>query len=288
MALRRNVMVFFRGKFQNFGNLEWLSEYNIDKNAFDFSCRKSGISLFARLKNGEDFLEKAIESHLPYVDEIVLVDNNSTDKTAEICEKFAKKFPKKVKFFRYTPDVVGVGNEKWAETPENSVHSLVHYYNWTLSKTTCQYVMKLDDDIIATSEISKNFQKILASTPQTLYIVPLINIFSDGSDFLTSLGLKTQILPPIAGIYCDYGLFPVSSKTYFVKARKMEAFIFPFGVNFSRIPLFHLKWLKKTQWRGSYEWKILEEIASFQNDTEYAILDEKFSKKLRELHIFPK
>lgn len=285
MVFRRNLMVFFRGDFKNFENLEWLFEYNIDKNAFDFSRRRPGISLFARLKNGADFLEKAIESHLPYVDEIILVDNNSTDNTAEICEKFAKNFGEKVKFFRYTPEVVAVGNEKWAETPENSVHSLVYYYNWTLSKTTCQYVMKLDDDIIATPEIWKYFQKILSLQSQKLHIIPLINIFRDENNFLTPLGTKTQILPPIAGIYADYGLFPVSEKTYFIKAKNMEAFVFPFGINFSHIPLFHLKWLKKMQWRGSYEGKILEQIARTQDFSEYEILDEKFSKKLEKAWI---
>lgn len=287
MVFRRNLMVFFRGDFKNFENREWLQEYNIDKNAFEFSHRKPGISLFARLKNGADFLEKAIESHLPYVDEIVLVDNNSTEDTAEICEKFAKKFPKKVKFFRYTPDVVGVGNEKWAETPENSVHSLVYYYNWTLSKTTYQYVMKLDDDIIAIPEIWKYFQKILALESEKLHIIPLINIFCDKNNFLTPLGTKTQILPPIAGIYADYGLFPVSPKTYFVKAKNMEAFVFPFGITFSHIPIFHLKWLKKTQWRGSYEGKILEKIAHAQDFSEYEMLDEKLSEQLKEQWIFP-
>jgi hypothetical protein len=34
------------------------------------------------------------------------------------------------------------------DTPENSVHSMIYYYNWTLSKTTYKYVAKLDDDII--------------------------------------------------------------------------------------------------------------------------------------------
>lgn len=70
--------------------------------------RKEGISAFARLKNAEEFLEKVVESYMDFYDEIVLVDNNSTDATPRICEQLAKKYPEKIKFFRYTPEVYGL------------------------------------------------------------------------------------------------------------------------------------------------------------------------------------
>lgn len=70
--------------------------------------RKEGISAFARLKNAEEFLEKVVESYMDFYDEIVLVDNNSTDATPIICEQLAKKYPEKIKFFRYTPEVYGL------------------------------------------------------------------------------------------------------------------------------------------------------------------------------------
>lgn len=70
--------------------------------------RKEGISAFARLKNAEEFLEKVVESYIDFYDEIVLVDNNSTDATPRICEQLARKYPEKIKFFHYTPEVYGL------------------------------------------------------------------------------------------------------------------------------------------------------------------------------------
>jgi len=47
-----------------------------------------------------------IESYLSFVDEIILVDNLSTDKTKEICLKLQKKYPDKIKFYTYPYEVV--------------------------------------------------------------------------------------------------------------------------------------------------------------------------------------
>jgi glycosyltransferase involved in cell wall biosynthesis len=69
------------------------------------SPRKPGISAIMRIKNGEDFLEASIESHLPFYDEIVACYNGCTDNTASILEKLARRHPEKIRVFHYEPDV---------------------------------------------------------------------------------------------------------------------------------------------------------------------------------------
>ncbi len=148
MRYRRLKMLRSRGLFSGMKNREGITEYDISASAFDPSLRKPGVSFFARLKNAADFLEISIRSHLPFATEIVLVDNGSTDSTVEICERLAAEYPEKIRFYRYEPKVVGVGAADWKNTPDDSVHALSYYYNWTLSKTTCTHAAKLDDDMV--------------------------------------------------------------------------------------------------------------------------------------------
>ncbi|MDR0860247.1 MAG: glycosyltransferase family 2 protein [Candidatus Peribacteria bacterium] len=64
------------------------------------------MSAFARLKNGDQFLEKCLLSIKDYVDEVILlVDINSTDNTSKICQKLSKKYPNIFKYYEYEPEV---------------------------------------------------------------------------------------------------------------------------------------------------------------------------------------
>lgn len=81
-------------------NLEGFNEWDID---LDWFTRKKplGISGVARLKNSADFLKLTVESFLPYLDEIILVAEESADDTIEICKQLSEEYPSKVKFFFY-------------------------------------------------------------------------------------------------------------------------------------------------------------------------------------------
>jgi glycosyltransferase involved in cell wall biosynthesis len=61
--------------------------------------RKNGISTLIACQNEEVTVGWAILSFLPFSDEIIVVDNGSTDKTKEIALTIAKQFPEKVRFF---------------------------------------------------------------------------------------------------------------------------------------------------------------------------------------------
>ena len=111
--------------------------------------RPPGISAYMRIKNEQQFVRLAIESHLPFYDEIVAVYNDCTDATPQILRDLAAKYPQKIKVFHYLPKVVPVATKEHAKTPTDSVHSTANYYNYALSKTTYRVAAKLDADHLA-------------------------------------------------------------------------------------------------------------------------------------------
>ena len=129
-----------------------------------------------------------------------------------------KKYPNKVKFYCYTPEVHGVWNAKWQTTPDNSVHALSYYYNRTMSKTSYTYVAKLDDDMLIFDKklLSDLIKKIRSQWLNYLQILPQINLNRiDGTIVTPLVSPSSNILPPIAWLYLDHGIFPISPKTYF-------------------------------------------------------------------------
>lgn len=284
MVLKRNLLSKKLWNFKHYENIEWLKEFNIDKDSFDSSKRKNGISLFARLKNWEEFLKQTILSQESFFDEIILVDNNSTDETKQICLDLLNKFQNKIKFYEYTPEVYPVWHEKWSSIKDNSVHSLSYYYNWTLSKTNYKYVAKLDDDIIAYDEklIRNITDNIRDKGLNYLQIIPQLNVSDINWDLKTPISQpNSKILPPIAWLYLDHWIFPISEKTYFVNDKTMETFIFPFWAKISSIWFMHLKWMKK--WIKNWKWDMKKLAKNILDKSTYIKLPEQFKEKLKNI-----
>lgn len=129
------------------------------------------------------YLEKVVEAHLPYLDEIILVDNNSQDDTWKICQSLKEKHPDKIRIFQYLPEVYRLGSAEYQSCPEDSVHDMSYYYNWTLSQTSYQYAMKIDDDHLPLPE---QFDQIRTDILQgkyenTFLALGLYNIEQGGS-----------------------------------------------------------------------------------------------------------
>src|SRR5947207_7983507 len=108
---------------------------------FDRSKKKPGVSAIVRLKNEEDYLELALASIAPFFDEIVIVYNGCTDRTPEIVERFAAS-DKRVRAFHYVPEVFPPGSDMHRRLPADHVNSLVHYYNFALSKASYRVCAK--------------------------------------------------------------------------------------------------------------------------------------------------
>jgi hypothetical protein len=110
------------------------------------------ISAMLRVRDEEEFLHAAVSSIADLVDEIVLVDNQSTDRTPEIVRQLASEHSDKVAVHAYPHPVARVGAEQAAAARgrrEAGVRTLAEYYNWCLARCREPFVLKWDGDMIA-------------------------------------------------------------------------------------------------------------------------------------------
>ncbi len=92
--------------------------------------KRTTVSAIIKCNNEETFLKECIISIIPFVDEVILIDNNSTDASVEI----AKNLNVKV-----------INFQSW---PGGNV-SLAQYYNWCSDQAKTDYIVKWDADMIA-------------------------------------------------------------------------------------------------------------------------------------------
>lgn len=225
-------------------NIEWIKNMNIPINWF-YENKILWISWVARIKNWDDFLEEVIESHIAFLDEIILVDNLSTDKSKKICLDMQKKYPKKIKFFEYNYNVFS----QWQNNNNisNSIHSLAYYYNWCFSKTKYKYVMKLDDDNYLIKEKWEKIRNHILNKKQKKYFVYWwVNLLK--KDWRVWVASKNKYL----GKYWDHWIYSVSDKTYYIQHWEVEKFISNLDYYRFWFSFFHLKFLKKDYWLWNY------------------------------------
>jgi len=228
-----------------------MENYIFDPKSLNPNARKEGISAFLRVRNGEDFVQFAIESHISFFDEIVAVYNQCTDSTPQILYTLQEKYPDKLKVYHYEPRVYPPGSKGHRENPADSIHSFVNYSNYALSKTTYKIVTRIDDDHIA---IPINFSKIVNEIRK--------NGLSNRAVIFSGLNLmKCQF--GILGVYFqnpmagngDHWFFPVNKQTFFTHHSRVEVLRFPtnFTIVYGGILYFHLKLLKKDHGCSNYE-----------------------------------
>ncbi|GMA24880.1 hypothetical protein GCM10025864_26390 [Luteimicrobium album] len=112
------------------------------------------FSAMIRVRNEEQFLEAAVRSIADSMDEIVIVDNLSTDGTPDVIARLRESLGTKVVPLRYPFEVARYGeeNRRLASTKDGlrSPHLLANYYEWCLAHCTRGFVVKWDGDMIAT------------------------------------------------------------------------------------------------------------------------------------------
>jgi hypothetical protein len=131
---------------QQFRTILFGEKYENDKTL------KPGLSFLMRVKNEDKYLKKNIESIYEFADEIIVVDNNSTDNTPNILDYFSRYY-RKVSVYKYDNIVCDVNNN--IINGENSIST---YYNWCLDKVTKYNVIKWDGDFYA---IKKNLERMI-------------------------------------------------------------------------------------------------------------------------------
>jgi glycosyltransferase involved in cell wall biosynthesis len=104
------------------------------------------LSVCMIVKNEENFIESSINNFLDYVDEIIVIDTGSTDKTLTILESWCK-VTSKIKLFNFD----------W-------VDDFSAARNYSLSKATGDWIFVIDPDEYVEEKELKNLKKKLSST----------------------------------------------------------------------------------------------------------------------------
>ena len=137
----------------------------------DTSQRK-GLSAMVRVRNEEEFLYPAVKSIVDCVDELVLIDNLSTDRSPSILEMIRREYFGKAVLERYPHEVRKVGRESWelssSEGAESSPHLSANYYNWCLARCTGPYVLKWDGDMVALDSFYESLEEWKSSAAQVM------------------------------------------------------------------------------------------------------------------------
>ncbi len=249
-------------------NKEGHTNYNISPDWFTEE-KKLWISGIARLKNSIDFLEVVVEAFLPFLDEIILVAEQASDGTNELCESLAKKYPDKVKYFLYEHEVRFRSYDGADQPTTESIHSFAYFTNWAFSRSTYQYVMRLDDDILPVPETWTKMRKyILEKTPHEYLLYYGINIYRKGNQ----VGIMKKL--PRGGTWWDNGIYPVSEYSYFTQiVGSTEAFHLNLKYRPFELGYLHLKNLKKWFWTANYAdsegWEYYKNLSSSSDLDEF-------------------
>ncbi len=144
--------------------------------------RRKRISAMMRIKNEEAFLRASVESILPMVDEVVIVDNDSSDATPRIASDLARACPEKVRVCNYPHEIAKVGSENQAlastAAGRKSPRLLANYYNWCLRQCRMNFVLKWDGDMVATTAFSDHI-KIFKNSEYVIMSVFGANLHPD-------------------------------------------------------------------------------------------------------------
>ena len=154
----------FRHTPMEFRNREGNGEFSfVLPRALPDGNRAPGTSAFVRARDEASKIEHCLRSILPVFDEIHVIDNGSRDATAEIVRQVQESAAggAKIRLHSYPFAVSRFGPEH-ARTPGDSLHSLVYFTNWALSRCTRRHVCKWDADMVLARERREALAGLLA------------------------------------------------------------------------------------------------------------------------------
>ena len=131
--------------------------------------KKLGISVLMPTQNEEAIVELSITSFLDFADELIVVDNGSTDNTKIIIKELESRYPPKIKFYD-KPDLIDLYQNR----------------QFAFEKSSFSWVVRADSDYVAYTTGSLDitlFKRKLLSTinddPIIIYGIPQPNVTGD-------------------------------------------------------------------------------------------------------------
>jgi hypothetical protein len=192
------------------------ADYDIDMEAWA-APKPFGFSGCFRLRDEAEFMRPAILSHLPYLDEAVLVVQESSDETVEYAYELEREYPEKVRVFEYPVIPRFIDHPEWLTTPENSIYSFVYLSNWALSRCRFSWIVKVEGDVICLPTFQAIIDKINGSGEPWYYGRVVLN--AAGKD----CNLFSVENPRNGG--WDEAVIPNHPRAYFVRRQKWEVLI---------------------------------------------------------------
>ena len=130
------------------------------------------ISLCMIVKNEEKNLERCLKSYAPLMDEIIVVDTGSTDKTKEIASRFTDK----------------IYDFKW-------VDDFSAARNFSFEKATCDYIFSADADEVLYEENREQFAILKQVLDEEIEIVQMYygNQFQNGTIYNYDCELRPKL-----------------------------------------------------------------------------------------------
>jgi len=216
-AMKRHMPIKRRIQDREFINAEGFNSHNFTLSA---NIKPKGVSAMLRIKNEETTIVSCLETIIFAFDEIVVIDNASSDKTVELVNKFTGESPLgyKIKLYHYQFSIARCGADHQS-TPENSVHNLAYYYNWCVSKCSFNSICKWDADMQITSDAGskKYLQKYLGTFKSRtgLYVgkLPVQTVYIDK---------KKNVISSKSEVHDEVRLFTNNPAIYFTKGNHWE------------------------------------------------------------------
>jgi glycosyltransferase involved in cell wall biosynthesis len=210
----------------------------------------SGFTAVLRVKDEARNLPWILPGLLRAVDRVVVVDNASTDGTADVARHVAEAHGSgaRLRVTDYPFAVARCGSEH-LRTPADSVRSLTWFCNWSFAHVETRYGLKWDGDMLLTREgelILREHAWQLEATDVVLPI-PRIPVYVV-SDELAHLDVGFRHYEPCA--------WPNKPAYRFVKGFEWEVPVRPDDVPVTVLPshiCFEIKWLDRdefTNWTG--------------------------------------
>lgn len=146
------------------------SEFSVDLTFLEKE-KPIGVTGLLRVKNDAEFIDLCIESCINALDELVITYQVCDDDAPRIIEEKRRKYPHKIKTYFYEPyilshDLSEAEIESVRRMPKDSVHLLSNYYNYSLSKVSYKYVVKIDTDQVYFPEKMKEICDAYRNTNQ--------------------------------------------------------------------------------------------------------------------------
>ncbi|MBT3756928.1 MAG: glycosyltransferase family 2 protein [Candidatus Cloacimonetes bacterium] len=204
----------FKHKYTKAQNLKYLLSYpaSLMQLFYPTSKRENGISVMIRVKDEEEWIAKSLLSLNEFADEVVVVNNNSTDNTLTEIESIRSRL-----------------NYKLIVEDESSDNICV-VSNHALSLTSYRWIFRWDSDFIAHTLGEKNIRNLrsflLKLNPKKHYLIYPITFSFAGDLFHVKTGSETN---------SEGYIHTWHSKLKYMKKGKYESLQVPFFYKIERL-----------------------------------------------------